>query len=184
MSETRRSKNATRGSKSAARGSKTAARGSKITARSKKSGGSPKGGILGQNPFTEREHRPSAEDIATVLDRTAPHWDALRAHIATDHAPVEEDWKYSGKSYGWALQLKQKRRAIIYLSPRERFFLAAFALGEQAAHVAGADTHLAPLRDVIATAPRYAEGRAVRFPIRTRADVGLARKLAAIKMAN
>lgn len=106
------------------------------------------------------------------------------AALAGQHPPLSEIWKYGGKQWGWALQLKQRKRTVVWLTPCRGYFMAGFALGEKAVEAAHR-TGLEPsVLAVIDGAKKYAEGRAVRLEVRTKKDVAVVEKLAAVKMAN
>ena len=128
--------------------------------------------------------QPSAADLERALGRAHGAWRELRNVLGRELPGLEEEWAFAGKAFGWSLRLKLKKRVIVYLTPREKHFLAGFALGERAvaaAHEAGLDPALLALID---RAPRYAEGRGLRVEVRTqRAAADLAR-LAAIKAAH
>lgn len=134
--------------------------------------------------FADKSHEPRATDLMRTLGRSGGRWNELIAHLETDFAPLEQAWNFAGAKWGWSLRLKQKKRTILYLTPREKFFMAGFALGEKAvtaAHDAGLPAEILTLID---EARKYAEGRAVRLEVRTKADLDNTRKVAAIKMAN
>ncbi len=135
--------------------------------------------------FDDKAEQPTDSDVAEVLGvRVSANWDRLKASIAQTYAPLLETWKFSGTAYGWSLQLKQKKRAVVYMTPCRGFFRAAFAFGEKAAKAANEAGLPAPALKIIRDAPKYAEGRAVRIEVRTKKDVILVEQLAAIKMAN
>jgi hypothetical protein len=70
------------------------------------------------------------------------------------------------------------------MTPCRGYFLASFALGEKAcraAHEAGLPS---PILAIVDAAPKYAEGRGVRIPVRNQRDVNGVERLAAIKVAN
>jgi Protein of unknown function (DUF3788) len=99
-------------------------------------------------------------------------WEALIADLARDHGLEPEGWVRT------ALPLRKGKRRIVYLSPREGFFLASFALGDRAIaamKVANISVELGK---------RYAEGTALRIEVHTAADVELVKQVAAIKIAN
>ena len=98
--------------------------------------------------------------------------------------PLAEDWTYSGKQWGWALRLKHKKRAVLYMTPAAGHFVVGFALGEKAVAAARQAGLSQALLEIIDASPRYAEGRAVRFEVTTPAEVAWALDLATIKMAN
>ena len=134
--------------------------------------------------FDDKAREPTPAAVAEVLDSSADLWIDLRNQVASHFDPLAEDWVFSGKKWGWALRLKQKKRAVLYLTPSTGFFFAGFALGEKA--VAAAHTSDLPkhLLEAIDDSQKYAEGRAVRLEVRSPADVDNVIKLAAIKMAN
>jgi hypothetical protein len=134
--------------------------------------------------FADKTKKPTAAELAKVLGPTSALWDELKRRIAAQHAPLAEEWVFSGKNYGWALRLKQKKRAVVYLKPCEGFFRASFAFGEKAALAAQQSDLPAATIELIDHAPRFAEGRGVRLEVRSAKDVGVVEKLAAVKMAN
>lgn len=134
--------------------------------------------------FDDKSNKPRAEDLKRMLGRTSAHWDELTSHIAAKLAPLDETWMFSGTAWGWSLRLKQKKRTVLYMTPCKRHFLVGFVLGEKAVKAA----HESSLPDAVLTAidgaKKYVEGRAVRLEIRKKSDLQVAKKLAAIKMAN
>lgn len=134
--------------------------------------------------FADRSAPPADAAVRSQLGDTAPLWSALLAAVAAAHAPLDSEWVWGGKSYGWSLRLRRKKRAVLYMTPCAGTFRAAFALGEKAAAAAPA-AGLAPhLLRAIDEAPRFAEGRAVRLEVRGRDDVADALAVAALKMSH
>lgn len=97
---------------------------------------------------------------------------------------MTEQWGFTSKSTGWGLRLKQGDRIIAYLTPRAGHFLASFVLGEKAVRAAHDGGLPAPVLALIDGSRRYAEGRGVRFEVRSDDDVRAAVDLAVIKAAN
>lgn len=139
---------------------------------------------MGLSAFDDRSAVPDAAAVALTLGRTAGLWGSVKERLGAEFANLTEEWTFSGQAYGWSLRLKQNKRVIVYLTPREKHFLASFALGGKAC-LAAQSAGLAP--DVLAmidAAPRYAEGRGVRIPVRKRSDVDQVIRIARVKMAN
>jgi hypothetical protein len=135
--------------------------------------------------FADKLKCPTEAMIAEALGRKVVLWQTVRERVAAEFGPLIEEWTYAGKNYGWSLRLKQKQRAVLYLTPCAGYFRAAFALGEKAvraAHESGAFP--TGILQVIDQAPRYAEGRAIRLEIRARKDLAAIEMIAAVKMAN
>jgi hypothetical protein len=134
--------------------------------------------------FDDKASEPTDAEVAKVLGATSPLWIDLKALVASQFDPLAEDWTFSGKKWGWALRLKQKKRAVLYMTPSNGIFYVGFALGEKA--VAAANTSDLPqsLLEIINGSQKFAEGRGVRLEVRSSADVDNVLTLATIKMAN
>ena len=134
--------------------------------------------------FDDKSSTPRAADLTKTLGRTSALWDRLRDHLASEYQPLVEKWIFSGEKWGWSLQLKQRKRTILYMTPCKKYFLAGFVLGEKAVKAA----HQSDLPDSVLTtidsARKYAEGRGIRIEVRTKKDLDNVKKLAVIKMAN
>lgn len=68
-----------------------------------------------------------------VLLISAGSGHAASLDISVNYA---HDWGFSGKKWGWGLRLKQKKRAVVYLTPTNGHFWAGFALGQKAVDAA------------------------------------------------
>ena len=132
--------------------------------------------------FDDKGSRPDAATLAATLGRSHAHWRAIIDGVRAAHGPVREEWSFAGANYGWSLRLKNAKKAIVYLTPRRHDFLASFALGEKACALARTSGISPDVLAIIDSAPRYAEGRGVRIPVRSRKTVGEVLKIAALKM--
>lgn len=130
--------------------------------------------------------RPDDGDLAGLLGRSATLWKELLDTLATEFGPVDERWSHSAKTESWSLQLKRRRdkRTILYMLPRPKHFLSAFALGEKACQAARTGGLPPKFLEAIDSAPKYPEGRGVRLEVRSRKDLEGVLRLARIKMAN
>jgi hypothetical protein len=134
--------------------------------------------------FDDKSSPPQAEQLAAVLGRAWRLWGELVSALASQYPPLSENWKYGGQQWGWTLQLKQRKRTVVYLTPCRRHFIAGFALGEKAVEAANRANLPSSVRAIVDGAKKYAEGRAVRLEVRSKKDVAVVQKLAAAKMAN
>ena len=133
--------------------------------------------------FDERSQEPRDEELAAVLGQKIELWNRLVSSIHSRFTPLAEDWTFSGKKWGWALRLKHKKRAVLYLTPSEGFFYAGFALGQKAVDAAHESGLPSEVLAVIDGSQKYAEGRAVRLEVRCEGDVRNVVRLAEIKMS-
>ena len=133
--------------------------------------------------FVDKSKPPKERELAEMLGARAPLWNELKAQTAAKFPPLAEEWTFAGSKRGWSLRLKQKKRAVLYMTPLPGRFRAAFALGEKAVAAARAARLPASIWKVIDEAPRYVEGRAVVIEVRKASDVAHVLKVAGIKMS-
>ncbi len=134
--------------------------------------------------FEDKSRTPRSSELKETLGRSSALWDQLKNYLASEYQPLTEKWMFSGAKWGWSLQLKRKKRTILYMTPCKRHFLVGFALGERAVKAAHESDLPGSVLTLIDSAPKYAEGRGVRMEVRIKKDLESAKKLAAIKMAN
>ena len=84
----------------------------------------------------------------------------------------------------FSARLRQKKRTVLSMMPCKGHFLVGFALGEKAFKAAHDSRLPDSIVAVMDDAKQYPEGRAVRIEIRNTKDREIAKKLAAIRMAN
>jgi hypothetical protein len=132
----------------------------------------------------DKSKQPNDKDLTEVLGRTKQLWDELVTYAVKKYKPVTQEWIYSGKNYGWALRLKDKKRPIYYLVPCQRYLLCAFVFGQKATEAARKSTLSKDVLKTINEARVYAEGRGFRLEVKKKQDVNTMKKLADIKMAN
>ncbi len=133
--------------------------------------------------FLDRDSPPSVAAIAKTLGKAASSWEALRANLEEAYAPLAEKWSYSGKKYGWSLQLRQGKKTVLYLVPGEGSFLASMALSEKACAASARRGLPGALLELIREAPVFPEGRAVRIEVKNKRGVESALLLAALRMS-
>ena len=133
--------------------------------------------------FDDKAHAPDDAALAAMLGRTKRHWDAVVAHGLDAADGVTEEWKFYGKKHGWQLKLLHKRRALLWLVPHEKSFLAGMALRESAMDQVRASKLPKDLIREIVEAKAYMEGKPARIEVTNLKDVATVKKLLAIKAA-
>ena len=131
--------------------------------------------------FEEKARQPTDDQLRTVLGKAYRPWIELLGLIGERIDRAATVWKFST---GWSLRVLHKDRVIVYLIPQQNQFLASFALGEKAVAAARAAKLSAAVLKIIDDAPRYAEGRGVRIPVRNSRQVTTIARLAQIKREN
>lgn len=132
--------------------------------------------------FDDKSRPPKPKQVAEVLGDSHELWRAIVEHVNETYGLVDQQWGFSGKAWGWGLRLKQKQRAILYLTPSEGFFYVGLALGQKAYDQALASKPPKRFREVLDRAPKYAEGYGVRVEVRKKPDLKWIEKFAAAKM--
>lgn len=118
-----------------------------------------------------KDSPPSTEALKTVLAETYGLWEQLRAQVVTRYPKAVEEWSFPGKSFGWSFRVKDSKRVIVYMLPREGYFKAAFNFGQRAVDEI-MESRVAPsIKADLAAARVYAEGRGIRIDIRDAHDL-------------
>lgn len=115
--------------------------------------------------FTDKAHQPTDEDLQRVLGKAHSAWTRLIELVTREIDAISQAWGFTSASTGWGLRLRRGERIIVYMTPGSGKFLVSFALGEKAVAAARAKKLPSWVIEGIDAAPRYAEGRGVRFEI-------------------
>jgi Protein of unknown function (DUF3788) len=137
-----------------------------------------------QNAFAGQKQCPTEKELASALGSTLPLWNQLVAGIKQELNIDTAEWHTGSVKLGWSLRLQLKKRNIVYLGPRQGWFVAAFALGDKAVAAARKSVLPANVIQVINNSKRYAEGTAVRIVVKTPKNIEVVKALAKIKMEN
>lgn len=132
--------------------------------------------------FHDPSAPPADRELIAALGTAGPLWRRFIRDVRVSCGPLADEWSYS-KAFGWTLRLKQPARYLVYLTPDRSHFLASFALGEKACQAIREAGVPAAILAIIDAAPKYAEGRGVRIPVRTKADLEGVLTIAGIKAA-
>jgi hypothetical protein len=130
----------------------------------------------------DKSKKPGSAEAIDILGPMGGLWKELQARITEEFSPIMEEWVFSGKNYGWSMRLKQKKRAVLYMTPCPGHLRVSYAFGEKAVQEARRSNLPASVLKGIEEAQVFMEGRAVRLEVRNDDDVLLAVKLAHIKM--
>jgi hypothetical protein len=133
--------------------------------------------------FDDKNSRPNMKDLEAALGRSFRLWSDLTAWLEERFEPTTETWQFTGEKWGWNLKVQKKKRAILYLTPQKKSFLAGFALGEKAVKAAVAAGLPDDVKKEIHEAPKYAEGRGVRLSVRNKSRNNAVKIIAEAKMA-
>ena len=82
--------------------------------------------------FLDKHITPTAKDVETALGETHTYWQKLVEHTYNLYPDATEEWHFSSEKFGWSFRIKDKKRILMYLLPRDKFFKVAFVFGQKA----------------------------------------------------
>ena len=121
---------------------------------------------MDKSVFTDKARVPENNDLRDSLGETFSLWLLIREYIHFKYPGAIDEWNYPCEKYGWSFRIKEKKRAIIYLLPRENHFKTAFVFGQKATDLILVSKVSDAIKNELANAKVYAEGRGIRIEIR------------------
>jgi len=115
--------------------------------------------------FTDKKIMPEDDDLLVALGNLYEMWQQVTRYVHLKYPSAIDMWNYSGDKYGWTFRIKDKKRAIVYLLPRDRFFKVAMIFGQKATDAIMDSQVAETLKSELASARVYAEGRGIRIDV-------------------
>lgn len=134
--------------------------------------------------FADKAKQPTETELKKALKKNVDGWTTLAEFTKKSYPQATEEWKFSGEKYGWNFQINDKKRALIYLLPRDGFFKAAFVFGAKATDIILKSTISENIKEEIKAAKVYAEGRGIRIEVKNKKILNDLKKLITIKIGN
>jgi len=125
------------------------------------------------NAFVGKAEAPSDAELAAELGTAKALWDRVREGL-----DLPGEWHSYSKKAGWSIRLKRGERNIAYLIPGSGAFEVSMVFGDRAV-AAARHRGLGAMFD---RGKRYAEGTAVRFPVKGPRDLANVKKMVALKL--
>ncbi len=132
--------------------------------------------------FTDKGIVPDNPELRIAIGSLYDTWMEIRDFAFESYTAATEEWNFPGAKYGWSFRIKDKKRAIVYLLPRDKYFLVALVFGEKATKMALASDIVPEIKKIIESARVYAEGRGFSIEIRDVSAVEDIKKLIKIKL--
>lgn len=134
--------------------------------------------------FMDLTKIPETADLVIPLGNTFPFWKEISDFVLEKYPAAIEEWHISVKKYGWIFRIKDKKRAIIYLLPRERFFHVTMVFGQKATDQILVSDISPGIKEELMNSRVYMEGRVIRLDINDTSLINDIKKLVEIKIAN
>ena len=134
--------------------------------------------------FTDKRAEPTKRDLDKALGKTASLWKEIKTYVYTQYPAAIEQWNFPGNKYGWSVRIKDSRRAILYLLPRNNFFKVAFVFGQKATEIILKSEVSDKIKDELKSAKVYAEGRGIRIEVKNKTGLKDIQFLIDVKLKN
>lgn len=133
--------------------------------------------------FIEKTNKPEQKDLITALGKTYNLWQDIVNLVYLKYPGAVSEWNFPGQKYGWSFKIKDKKRAIIYLLPRDKRFLVAFNFGQKAFEKIMDSNISEEIKHSLESAKVYVEGRGIRIEVKNRKSLKDISQLIDIKLA-
>lgn len=115
--------------------------------------------------FADKDRVPDEKMLIDALGKTHPLWQQIISFTFKEYPKGLTEWKFPGAKYGWSFRVKDRKRVIVYLLPREGYFLVAFVFGQKAFEKIMESSVNVDIRSDLAAAKPNAEGRGIRITV-------------------
>lgn len=134
--------------------------------------------------FIEKEKMPTEESLKIALGQTFKLWSTLVTYTKKADPDSMNEWNYSSDKFGWSFRISDKKRVLIYLLPRDKFFKVGLVFGQKATDEILNSTISEFIKNELNSAKKYAEGRGIRIEVRDTSVIDDIKQLIAIKVKN
>lgn len=133
--------------------------------------------------FTDKTKTPNEKDLVAALGKTYQLWQDIVNEVYLKYPNVVSEWKFPGQKHGWSFKMKDKKRSIIYLLPRDKRFMVAFNFGQKAFEKIMESNISNEIKDSLEAARAYVEGRGIRIEVKNQKPLKDISELIDIKLA-
>lgn len=134
--------------------------------------------------FVDKNIKPTTTELEHGLGETFHIWKSFEDFTKNNYPNATSEWKFSGEKFGWSYRIKDNKRVLIYLLPRDKFFKTAFVFGQKAMNQILESNISGAIKTELKAAKPYAEGRGIRIEIKDQSNFEDIQKLIKIKISN
>lgn len=134
--------------------------------------------------FMDKEIAPDEKRLKEAIGDSYALWKNIREYVYIKYPAAKDEWNFPGLKYGWSYRMKDNKRAIVYLLPRDHFFKAAFVFGQKACDIIFQSGVHETIKSELRSAKAYAEGRGIRIEVKNKAQLKDIYFLIDTKLAN
>jgi len=115
--------------------------------------------------FIDKNKTPNDSDLKLGLKDCYMLWKELENYTLDCDTQNKPLWKFTSEKFGWGFQIKDKKRTIVYLLPRDKYFKVGLVFGKKAVEKIMLTKINDSIKKKINDAPEYAEGKGVRIDV-------------------
>lgn len=134
--------------------------------------------------FTDKANKPDENSLKKALGKSYELWRTIAQYAVAQYPGAIEEWSFPGEKYGWSHRIKDKKRVIVYLLPRDGFYKVALVFGQKATDAVMTSGVSETIKTELMNAKPYAEGRGIRIDVTEPGMVEDIKSLIDIKIAN
>ena len=132
--------------------------------------------------FNDKNNMPDQEQVIKALGKSAQFWIELEKHVKETVGETTREYKYYSAKSGWILKTLYKKRNLFFMRPMDGTFQTSFVFGDRAVEKVLASDLPTQIKDDLAYAKKYAEGRGISFLVDNSSTLENIKKLLAIKL--
>jgi hypothetical protein len=132
----------------------------------------------------DKAEQPTNNILEGALGNTFAIWTNLVKFTLECYPNAVCEWNYSSEKFGWSFRIKDKKRVLVYLLPRDQFFKTAFVFGPKALDKIMESDVADFIKLELVQAKAYAEGRGIRIDIKDVTNLVDIENLIRIKISN
>lgn len=133
--------------------------------------------------FADKKQKPDNAQLKQVLGKTSGLWNEIHEYVHTAFPAALDEWNFPSEKYGWSFRMKDGKRVLVYLLPRDSFFKVAMVFGQKATDAVMQSNISENIKTELMMAKPYAEGRGIRIDILKKAILKDIQQLIDIKLA-
>lgn len=129
--------------------------------------------------FGEKAIVPDEEALRAALKDSQVLWDNI-----LDLSGGKGEWKFYTKAAGWTFLVKEGKRTLFYMMPKDGWIQLTFVYGERAVKAAKVVGLPEKVLNDLQQAKTYVEGCSVAIDITSKTDIEIVQKMLQIKKEN
>lgn len=115
---------------------------------------------------------------------TFHNWQEIAAFTFRNYPEAVGEWHFSGAKFGWSYRIKDRKRVLVYLLPRDGFFKVALVFGQKALDQIRTSETSESIKTELENSRKYAEGKGIRIAVKDQSNLADILQLIQIKIAN